>query len=254
VNEAMDNDVPWFEQALQEQGIALRPEQRSQFELYYRELVAWNEKMNLTAITDREQVYAKHFYDSLTLAFRLPMNEIATMADIGSGAGFPALPVKIVYPHLRVVIIDSLNKRIQFLQHLTGRLGLDHVECVHARAEDAGRSPQFRDPFDLAAARAVARLSVLNELCLPFVKKDGIFAAMKGAEPAAEIAEAEFSAAELNARLMEQHSFSLPFDGSRRNLILYKKLGATPRKYPRKPGVPGKNPLVRPAIVPRETI
>lgn len=241
-------DFHWFERALAEKGIHLSSSQTAQFELYYRELVAWNEQMNLTAITDKEQVFAKHFYDSITLSLCVPMDSIGRLADIGSGAGFPSLPVKILYPHLRVTIIDSLNKRIRFLDHLVRQLELDAVERVHARAEEAARLPEYRDAFDLVTARAVARLSILNELCLPFVKKGGLFAAMKGADPDEEVAEASYSAAQLNAELAEQHKFELPLDQSKRHIILYRKTDATPRKYPRKPGLPNKSPLIHPLI------
>jgi 16S rRNA (guanine527-N7)-methyltransferase len=233
-----------FLELLDQRGTTLTLEQEQQFEDYYELLVSWNEKMNLTAITDKHQVYLKHFYDSLTLGFFLPLQHVETVADIGSGAGFPSLPIKIMYPHLKITIVDSLNKRIQFLQHLCSRLKLDNVRCIHARAEEAGRSPEHRDHYDLVTARAVARLNVLNELCLPFVKKGGWFVAMKGAQAKDEIIEAAYSAKELQAELAEQPSFELPEEISKRHLVIYRKLGVTPRKYPRKPGTPAKMPLL----------
>ena len=160
----------WFERELAEKGIILTSRQLEQFELYYRELIVWNEKMNLTAITEKPEVYAKHFFDSLTLVFSLPMEQFSTVADVGSGAGFPGLPIKIVLPHLKLTLIDSLNKRVQFLHYMTETLKLRQVECVHMRAEEAGRSVKYRDMFDLVTSRAVARLPVLHELCLPLVK------------------------------------------------------------------------------------
>lgn len=233
-----------FVSLLAQHKLVLSERQLEQFETYYKELVEWNGKMNLTAITDREQVYLKHFYDSLTLTFHQDVASIGTMSDIGAGAGFPSVPVKIAYPHLQVTIVDSLNKRIHFLQHLAKTLELEQVSCIHARAEEAGRKPELRDRFDLVSARAVARLNVLNELCLPFVKVGGIFAAMKGSQSAEELDEARASIKLLNAKLEKVHTFELPVEHSERNIVLLRKLSATPAKYPRKPGTPSKEPLI----------
>lgn len=240
----MDTVKQAFEALLEEKQIVLTERQWSQFETYYRELVQWNEKMNLTGITEREQVYMKHFYDSLSLSFFVPMSAGIAMADIGSGAGFPSLPLKIVYPHLRVTIIDSLNKRIQFLNHLVRELALDQVSCLHGRAEDMARKPELRDSFDIVTARAVARLHVLNELCLPFVKPAGLFVAMKGSDPQEELLEASFSLKQLRGETKEVHRFQLPVEQSTRHLIVIRKTAATPTKYPRKAGIPLKQPLV----------
>ncbi|HEY4432214.1 MAG TPA: 16S rRNA (guanine(527)-N(7))-methyltransferase RsmG, partial [Paenibacillus sp.] len=168
----MDNTELQFTQLLQERGITLTAEQLEQFDLYYKELVSWNEKMNLTGITEREQVYTKHFYDSISLAFFININEINNLADIGSGAGFPGIPLKICFPHLKLTIIDSLSKRISFLQHVCTTLKLTNVQLIHGRAEDIARQFKHRDAYDLVTARAVARLSLLNEFCLPFSRKD----------------------------------------------------------------------------------
>lgn len=240
----MDTIAAEFSASLQEHGIQLTPEQLEQFELYFRELVSWNEKMNLTGITERSQVYTKHFYDSLTLAFYLKMGEIKTLADIGSGAGFPGIPLKICFPHLKLTIVDSLSKRITFLQHVVDTLGLTGVQLIHGRAEDVARQFAHRDAYEVVTARAVARLSLLNEFCLPFTRKDGIFAAMKGSDPAEELAEAGRSFKELRAELERVESFNLPVEDSSRHIILVRKTGATPAKYPRKPGVPAKSPLI----------
>ena len=239
----MTDTVHLFTKLLADKHITLTEQQLHQFETYYRELVTWNEKMNLTGITEREQVYVKHFYDSVSLSFFMSMDDTTSLIDIGSGAGFPSIPLKIVYPHLKVTIVDSLNKRIQFLTHLTGELGLSDVNCLHSRAEDAARLPELRDSFDLATARAVARLNVLNEFCLPFVRKGGYFAAMKGADASEEIREASTSFRELKAELFEDHAFQLPIEQASRHIIVLRKLAATPGKYPRKAGVPLKNPL-----------
>ncbi|MDB5055700.1 MAG: rRNA methyltransferase [Bacilli bacterium] len=240
----MDAIEELFCKLLQAQGISLNENQLKLFSIYYEQLIAWNEKMNLTGITEREQVYLKHFYDSVSLSFYVPMQEVQSLADIGSGAGFPSIPLKIIYPHLQVTIVDSLNKRIQFLQYLVNELNLLNVNCIHGRAEDAARNSLFRDQFDLVTARAVARLNVLNEFCLPFVKKDGQFVSMKGSDPAVELSEAKFSMKELRAELKDVFSFVLPSDEAKRHLIVLNKLSKTPEKYPRKAGTPLKSPLI----------
>ncbi|GAB7054908.1 MULTISPECIES: 16S rRNA (guanine(527)-N(7))-methyltransferase RsmG [unclassified Paenibacillus] len=240
----MDNILNNFTDLLNNRGIRLSESQLHQFELYYRELVDWNERMNLTGIIEREQVYIKHFYDSLSVAFFVPMSDHLKIADIGSGAGFPSIPLKIAFPHLRVTIVDSLNKRIHFLNHVTSFLGLSDVQCVHARAEDAARLPVHRDQYDLVTARAVARMAVLNEFCLPFVSVGGLFVAMKGQGVQDEIEEASFSLRELRGQWLNTHRFELPVEESTRHIVLITKTGPTPKKYPRKAGTPLKSPLI----------
>lgn len=227
-----------------EQKIELSEEQLHQYELYFKELVTWNEKMNLTGITERSEVYLKHFYDSLTLSFYVDFTEIQSIADIGSGAGFPGIPLKICFPHLKLTIVDSLNKRIQFLQNVVDTLGLKNVELIHGRAEDVARQAGKRDSFDLVTARAVARLAVLNEFCLPFVKTGGMFAAMKGTDLKEEVKEAAASLRELKGRLKDSYHFQLPQENSDRHIIIIQKEAATPKKYPRKAGTPLKTPIV----------
>jgi 16S rRNA (guanine527-N7)-methyltransferase len=234
-----------FAELLKEHGFGLSDEQGNLFDIYYRELVEWNEKINLTAITEKEQVYIKHFYDSLSLAFFVDLTHVHTLADIGSGAGFPSIPLKIMFPHLKVTIVDSLNKRILFLKQLIEKLSLNNVNCVHGRAEDVSRIPVFRDQFDLVTARAVAKLSVLNEFCLPFVKKGGFFVAMKGSDVSDETEEAVYSLKELKGRIIESNRMELPIEQSVRHLIRIEKVGSTPDKYPRKAGLPLKSPLIK---------
>jgi 16S rRNA (guanine527-N7)-methyltransferase len=207
--------------------------------------VQWNEKMNLTGITEREQVYLKHFYDSLSIAFFLPMDEIHAVADIGSGAGFPGIPLKIVFPHLRLMIVDSLQKRIHFLQHLVSELGCSDVHCLHGRAEEVARRPEHRDRYDLVTARAVARLTVLNELCLPFVRVGGTFVAMKGSSGKGELVEARFSFQQLKGNVNRIERFTLPMEESGRKLFFIRKVAPTPGEYPRKAGLPAKEPLLK---------
>ncbi|TLS48873.1 16S rRNA (guanine(527)-N(7))-methyltransferase RsmG [Paenibacillus antri] len=233
-----------FRGLLAERGIAVTERQLEQFEIYYRELVEWNEKMNLTGITEKEQVYIKHFYDSISLSFFHPLDDVRSIADIGSGAGFPSIPLKIAFPHLRVTIVDSLQKRIGFLRHLVERLGVNDVDCVHARAEDAARLEAHRDRYDVVTARAVARLNVLSEFCLPFVRPQGVFIAMKGSDPGEELKEAAFAFKELGGAVESDFAFELPMEQSGRHVIVVRKTKATPGKYPRKPGVPLKMPLL----------
>ncbi|MEC0330607.1 16S rRNA (guanine(527)-N(7))-methyltransferase RsmG [Paenibacillus macerans] len=240
----MDSIQSEFLTLLKDHDIELSENQLSQFETYFKELVSWNEKMNLTGITERHQVYIKHFYDSVTLAFHIPMGEIVTMADIGSGAGFPGIPLKICFPHLQLTIIDSLNKRIQFLQHVVDQLGLEDVQLLHGRAEDLGRREGLRDSFDLVTARAVARMAVLNEFCLPFAKAGGVFVAMKGSDPEEEVKEAAYSLSQLKGQWVNTVPFTLPMENSDRHLVIIRKTGPTPKKYPRKAGTPVKSPLV----------
>jgi 16S rRNA (guanine527-N7)-methyltransferase len=240
----MDKTSTWLVEQLGERGVSISSRQLEQFEAYLEMLVDWNERMNLTGITERDAVYEKHFFDSISLSFFVDMNGIKSIADIGSGAGFPSIPLKICFPHLKVVIVDSLNKRISFLKALAERLELQDVECVHGRAEDIAKMPLYRDQFDLATARAVARLNVLNEFCLPFVRPGGKFAAMKGAKSQEEMKESGFSLKELKGKLIGEHGMLLPNEGSERHIVVIQKTGTTPQKYPRKAGTPLKQPLI----------
>lgn len=232
-----------FLQALKKQEIDLTEKQINQFHIYFNELVEWNEKMNLTAITDEPSVYLKHFYDSITAAFYVDLKGVKTLCDVGAGAGFPSIPLKICFPDLQVTIVDSLNKRIGFLNHLAEKLQLDNVSFVHARAEDFGQNKAYREKFDIVTARAVARLSVLSELCIPLVKKGGIFIAMKGAAAKEELTDAKRPLTVLGAKLKKDYSFLLPVEKSERNIFVFSKVKSTPGKYPRKSGVPNKSPI-----------
>ena len=198
--------------------------------------------MNLTAITDQPSVYLKHFYDSITAAFYLDFTKPLKLCDVGAGAGFPSIPLKICFPQIEVTIVDSLNKRIQFLGHLSEKLNLTGVQFVHARAEDFGQS-DHREKYDLVTARAVARLSVLAELCVPLVKNGGVFAAMKAASAPDELKDAEKALEKLGVKNENIHSFQLPIEESERYIQVFRKFKTTPKKYPRKPGVPNKSPI-----------
>ncbi|MBB6674400.1 16S rRNA (guanine(527)-N(7))-methyltransferase RsmG [Cohnella nanjingensis] len=225
-------------------SIDLSDRQLEQYEIYYRMLVEWNEKMNLTGITEREAVYEKHFYDSLTVALVPEVSRAARLADIGSGAGFPSIPLKIAFPSLKIAIVDSLAKRIRFLEAVAAELQLGGVELIHGRAEDIGRLPAHRDRYDIVTARAVARLAGLNELCLPFAKPEGLFIAMKGSDTTEEIQESKYSLGQLKGRLREVKRLELPHEKSERQLVVIEKTAATPKAFPRKAGVPLKTPLL----------
>lgn len=232
-----------FIQSLKEKGIELSETQLEQFRKYFEILVEWNEKMNLTAITDLEGVYLKHFYDSISAAFYFDFTKVKTICDVGAGAGFPSIPLKICFPHLQVTIVDSLNKRITFLNHLSEQLNLEHCNFVHARAEDFGQNPKYREQFDVVTARAVARLSVLSELCIPLVKTGGQFLSLKAATGHEELKEAKKAIEVLGASLKEQFDYQLPIEESERTIFVFNKVKKTPKKYPRKPGVPNKLPI-----------
>lgn len=232
------------DQLFGEKGINLSPEQLQQFHTYYQLLMQWNQTMNLTAVTDEAAVYKKHFYDSLTLHEVYDVTRPLSICDIGSGAGFPSIPLKIVYPHLQVTIVDALQKRTMFLQALTQSLGLSDVRIYHDRAELFAKNKTFREMFEVVTARAVAPLSVLNELCLPLVRCGGDFLAMKGADVTAETDEAEESIRLLGATLQQVYALNLSEDEEdRRHIIHMHKQTATPQRFPRKPGKPKKSPL-----------
>ncbi|MCX8002632.1 MAG: 16S rRNA (guanine(527)-N(7))-methyltransferase RsmG [Anoxybacillus mongoliensis] len=235
-------DVNVFQQMLEEKGISLSPQQLTQFETYYHLLVEWNEKMNLTAITDKEGVYLKHFFDSITPAFYFNFSQPLSICDVGAGAGFPSIPLKICFPHLHVSIVDSLQKRITFLNHLAAQLGLEGVAFYHDRAETFGQK-NVRETFDVVTARAVARLSVLSELCLPLVKVGGTLIAMKGASAQEELEQGKTAIRVLGGEVAKVEKFSLPIEESERAIVFIEKRRKTPKKYPRKPGVPNKLPI-----------
>jgi 16S rRNA (guanine527-N7)-methyltransferase len=232
-----------FATMLRDKGISLSENQLGQFEAYYETLVEWNEKMNLTAITNKEDVFLKHFYDSITASFYFDFTKPFHLCDVGAGAGFPSIPLKIAFPHIQVTIVDSLNKRISFLQHLATTLKLENVQFVHDRAETFGVNPIHREAYDVVTARAVARMSVLSELCLPLVKIGGHFIAMKALNAKDELEVGQKAITTLGGKVENIHTFTLPIEESERTILVIKKEKQTPKKYPRKPGVPGKTPI-----------
>lgn len=238
----MDQEA--FVKSLKEAGLTLSDQQIDQFDRYFSLLVETNKEFNLTAITDLEEVYLKHFYDSLTLAFYQPDLKVAepTLIDIGSGAGFPAIPLKIALPNLKVTLIDSLNKRVNFLKTVVADLGLKNVTVLHGRAEDFGQDQHMRESFDYATARAVARTAVLAEYTLPFVKLDGQLLVMKGSAGEDELQAGQKALQTLGGQFQESFTFTLPNQDPRMIQIIA-KVQKTPKKYPRQAGTPSKKPL-----------
>ncbi|MGX7092723.1 16S rRNA (guanine(527)-N(7))-methyltransferase RsmG [Hutsoniella sourekii] len=232
-----------FKMALALKGIYLSETQLEQFKRYFELLIEWNNKINLTAITEESEVYLKHFYDSLMPLWMTPITDNQSLCDVGAGAGFPSLPMKIIRPDLQVTIIDSLNKRINFLKLLVDELGLDHVNLVHARAEEAGQDPLYRGQFDIVTARAVASLNVLSELCLPLNKKGGYFLALKSQASEDELKAAQKAIQVLGAKYEGMKQEELPVEGSERTILVIRKTLETPNKYPRRPGKPNKQPI-----------
>lgn len=232
-----------FYQVLIEHGITLTDKQKKQFETYFRLLVEWNEKINLTAITDKEEVYLKHFYDSIAPILQGYIdNSPLSILDIGAGAGFPSIPMKILYPEIDITIIDSLNKRINFLNILVNELELSGVHFFHGRAEDFGQDRVFRAKFDIVTARAVARMQVLAELTIPFLKVNGRLIALKAAAAEEELISAEKALKTLFSQVTVNKNYKLP-NGDDRNITIVSKKKETPNKYPRKAGTPNKKPL-----------
>lgn len=224
-------------------GITLSEKQIEQFIQYYEMLVEWNQVMNLTAITDYDDVMKKHFVDSISLIKAFDVNQSATVIDVGTGAGFPGLALKIAYPNLQVTLLDSLNKRIHFLDAVIEKLGLTGVETVHGRAEDFAKPDKLREKFDLCVSRAVANLSTLSEYCLPFVKQGGLFISYKSEKISEEMAAAKNAIFILGGKVVNQVEFTLPDSDIYRNLFVIKKERVTPKKYPRKAGLPSKEPI-----------
>ncbi len=229
-----------FNKLLANINIELSDRQLEQFEIYFKFLVEYNEYVNLTAITEEEDVYIKHFYDSILVGQVLDLTTVNSICDVGSGAGFPSIPLKIVYPHLNVTIVDGLDKRITFLKQLVSKLGLANVNLVHGRAEEYAKD--HRESFDMVTARAVARANILNELCIPLVKVGGNFVSMKGKNAEEEINEGN-SLSILKGKIVNQAEYYLPKEESKRVLIVINHFEKCPNKYPRAFASIKKNPL-----------
>lgn len=214
-----------------------------QFRRYYELLTEWNKVMNLTAITEYDEVVEKHFLDSLSIERVVDLAEIGTVIDVGTGAGFPGIPLKIAYPHLNVVLLDTLNKRVKFLNTVINELGFSNIEAIHGRAEDAARKEEYREKFDLCVSRAVANLSTLSEYCIPFVKRGGLFISYKSENIDEELQKSKKAIKILGGNIDKVVKFQLENTELRRSFVKIMKINNTSKKYPRKAGLPGKEPL-----------
>ena len=221
--------------------IVFNEKQIEQFYKYMKLLIEWNEKINLTAITDENEIILKHFIDSLTIAKYIPNN--VSFADVGTGAGFPGIPIKIYREDVNVILVDSLNKRINFLNEVISELSLENIESIHSRVEEFGKNKKYREKFDIVTARAVANLSVLSEYLIPLVDIDGKCICMKGSEVQEELNESKNAINILGGKVEKIESFELPDSDMRRNVVIISKIRNTPSKYPRKPGTPAKEPI-----------
>ncbi|MDO4617597.1 MAG: 16S rRNA (guanine(527)-N(7))-methyltransferase RsmG [Lachnospiraceae bacterium] len=236
-------DLTVFNKGLEQLGLQLTDHQKEQFLQYYDLLIEWNSFMNLTGITEFQDVIVKHFLDSLSLVKAVQIQDGQKLIDVGTGAGFPGIPLKIAYPELQVTLLDSLKKRLNFLDEVIARLGLTGIETVHGRAEDAGRNPAYREMYQLCVSRAVANLSSLSEYCLPFVEKGGTFISYKSGHVEEEMKQAKKAIHLLGGEAPEVIYFTLADTDNERSLVTIRKISNTAKKYPRKAGLPVKEPL-----------
>ena len=228
---------------LKELNIQINEIQKKQFDTFYSMLVEWNKVMNLTGITEYEAVIEKHFVDSLSIVNIFDLSEINTVIDVGTGAGFPGIPLKIAFPHLKITLLDSLNKRINFLDSVIDELKLDGIYTIHGRAEDFAKKDDYRERYDLCVSRAVANLSTLSEYCLPYIRVGGIFISYKSGDVDDEVLESKKAISILGGKLDNVVKFQLPGTDINRSFIKIEKIKNTGKKYPRKAGLPSKEPL-----------
>ena len=236
-------DYQILEQKLGELGIKQDQNQLERFHKFYQLLIEWNKVMNLTGITEYEDVVEKHFVDSLSIIKAIDLSGIHTVIDVGTGAGFPGIPLKIAFPHLRVVLLDSLNKRIKFLDEVISQLELTEIRTIHGRAEEYARKEEYREQFNLCVSRAVANLSTLSEYCLPYIQVGGMFVPYKSGEIDDEVEQSKKAVRILGGNIKEVMKFELPGTDILRSFVLIHKEQHTQKKYPRKAGIPAKEPL-----------
>ena len=237
----MNYNVEYFLYELGKLNISLSEMQINQFIRFYEMLIEKNKVMNLTAITEFDEVIDKHFLDSLNLFRLIDLNSEKRILDLGTGAGFPGIPLKIAFPKIKITLVDSLNKRVMFLNDVVNQLGLEDVECVHARAEDLAKKKEYREEYDICVSRAVANLSTLSEYCIPFVKVGGNFISYKSGDCDKEISSSKAAIKKLGARISKVENFEIKDMG--RSFVVIDKISSTPSKYPRKAGLPSKEPL-----------
>lgn len=232
-----------LENRLNALSIEIDKRQAEQFQMFYELLIEWNKVMNLTAITEYAEVVEKHFLDSLCLKDVLNLDQVETVIDIGTGAGFPGIPLKIVYPHLKITLLDSLQKRVKFLNEVIEKLELEDIEAIHGRAEEIAKKENYRERYELCVSRAVANLSTLSEYCIPFVKTDGFFISYKSGDIDEEVIKSKKAATVLGGKIENTVKFQLPGTEIKRSFVKIRKVKETPKKYPRKAGTPSKEPL-----------
>ncbi len=224
-------------------NIDLSDEKADKFMRYKDLLLEWNEKINLTAITEEKEIVIKHFADCISIGSNFKFEKGASIIDVGTGAGFPGVPVKIVFDDVKMTLLDSLKKRITFLEEIVKELSLENVTCIHSRAEDGGQNPDLRESFDYCVSRAVARISVLCEYCLPFVKVGGTFISLKGPDAENEVKDGENAIKKLGGKVEDIIDVKIPFSDLDHKLVIIKKVAPTPKAYPRKAGTASKKPL-----------
>lgn len=232
-----------LERGCEKLQISMSERQEQQFMRYYELLIEWNKVMNLTGITEFDEVMQKHFLDSLTIVKGIDKKENLRVLDVGTGAGFPGIPLKIMFPDWEIVLLDSLNKRIKFLNEVVTQIGVEKITTIHGRAEDFARQDEYRECFDLVVSRAVANLSSLAEYCLPYVKQKGRFVSYKGSNVDQELEESQKAISILGGKIKKIEQFQIPDTDMDRTLIVIEKIKKTPGKYPRKAGLPVKEPL-----------
>lgn len=224
-------------------GIRLSEKQLEQFQCYYERLIEKNKVMNLTAITEYEEVVDKHFVDSILLGSVKELSEKKRVIDVGTGAGFPGIPLKIVYPELEITLLDSLNKRVKFLNEVIEELGLTGIQAVHSRAEDLAQDAVHRQQYDICVSRAVANLATLSEYCIPFVKQGGYFISYKSTQIEEELKQAKKAVQVLGGTLEQIETVQIPETTIERQFVMIRKSGTTPKKFPRKAGTASKTPI-----------